>query len=203
MTATPDVLPVVEVPLVVGTTAALDGYGFTFADPADVEVEIVRWPAQGWRPVDADTGDEGGTVEGVFDAFWDGATLRATNSAVDGDYVLAEAHDPGADPVWSGGLTFGHLNYHPDGGQFFFPLDPGPFVVPLALPGDDVTPADVVAFWFDGTEGLCIHPDIWHEGVFPLVGRQRFQDRQGRVHARISVDFTDEFGCRLLIPGGS
>ena len=185
-----------------GTTGALDGYGHTFDDPAEVQVEIVRWPAGGWRPVDPDTGDEGGTVEGVFDAFWDGPTLRALNSAVGGEYVLAEAAGPPVDTEpWAGGFTIGHLNYHPDGGQLFFPLDPGAFVVPLALPGDDITPADVVAFWFDGTQGLYMHPGIWHEGVFPLVPRQRFLDRQGRVHARVSVEFADEFGCRLLIPG--
>ena len=86
-----------------GTIDALDDYGYTFHDPAEVRVEIVRWPAGGWRPVDPDTGDEGGTVEGVF----------------------------------------------------------------------------------------------------PLVSRQRFLDRQGRVHARVSVEFADEFGCRLLIPGAT
>tara|TARA_B100000749_G_scaffold259182_1_gene229779 strand:+ start:480 stop:1088 length:609 start_codon:yes stop_codon:yes gene_type:complete len=192
----------VEVPVLQGTPEALDGYGYTFDDPAEVQVEIVRWPAGGWRPVDPDTGDEGGTVEGVFDAFWEGSTLRALNSAVDGDYLLAEAAGPPLDgEPWLAGFTIGHLNYHPDGGQLFFPLDPGAFVVPLALPGDGITPADVVAFWFDGTQGLCIHPEIWHEGVFPLVPRQRFLDRQGRVHARVSVELADEFGCRLLIPG--
>jgi hypothetical protein len=155
----------VGVPVVEGTTGALDGYGHTFDDPAEVQVEIVRWPAGGWRPVDPDTGDEGGTVEGVFDAFWDGPTLRALNSAVGGEYVLAEAAGPPVDTEpWAGGFTIGHLNYHPDGGQLFFPLDPGAF-------------------------------------VFPLVPRQRFLDRQGRVHARVSVEFADEFGCRLLIPG--
>ena len=91
-------------------------------------------------------------------------------------------------------------NYHPDGGQMFFPLDPGPFVVPLALPGDDVKPADFVAFWFDGSKGLYIHPNIWHEGVFGLSGTQRFYDRQGAVHARISVDFAREFGCLVSAP---
>ena len=153
----------VEVPVLQGTPEALDGYGYTFDDPAEVQVEIVRWPAGGWRPVDPETGDEGGTVEGVFDAFWEGSTLRALNSAVDGDYLLAEAAGPPLDgEPWLAGFTIGHLNYHPDGGQLFFPLDPGAFVVPLALPGDGITPADVVAFWFDGTQGLCIHPEIWH-----------------------------------------
>ena len=39
-----------------------------------------------------------------------------------------------------------HCNYHPDGGQLFFPLEKRPFVVPLALPGDDVQPKDFVCF---------------------------------------------------------
>ena len=78
-----------------------------------------------------------------------------------------------------------------------FPLDAGPFLVPLALPGDDVRPENFVCFRFDGTRGLYIHPDIWHEGVFTCAGTQRFFDRQGAVHARVSVDFAREFGCLI------
>ena len=33
-----------------------------------------------------------------------------------------------------------HVNYHPDGGQLFFPKDNKPFISPLALPGDDIQP---------------------------------------------------------------
>ena len=77
----------------------------------------------------------------------------------------------------------------------FFPLDHRPFYVPLALPGDDVTPQRFVCFRFDGTRGLYIHPNIWHEGVFAMSGSQRFFDQQGAVHARVSVDFAREFGC--------
>jgi hypothetical protein len=29
-------------------------------------------------------------------------------------------------------------NYHPDGGQVFFPRDKDPFIALLALPGDDI-----------------------------------------------------------------
>jgi ureidoglycolate hydrolase len=93
-----------------------------------------------------------------------------------------------------------HANYHPDGGQLFFPLDSKPFLVPLALPGDDVRPENFVCFRFDGTRGLYIHPDIWHEGVFTCAGSQRFFDCQGAVHARVSVDFAREFGCLLEAP---
>ena len=90
-----------------------------------------------------------------------------------------------------------HANYHPDGGQLFFPLDAEPFYVPLALPGDDVTPERFVCFRFDGSQGLYIHPDIWHGACSALAGKRRFFDKQGAVHARVSVDFAREFGCLL------
>ena len=59
-------------------------------------------------------------------------------------------------------------------------------------------PAEV--FWCDGSQGLYIHPNIWHAAVVPLADHARFRDRQGKVHARISVDFVKEFGCFLAAP---
>jgi hypothetical protein len=35
-----------------------------------------------------------------------------------------------------------------------------------------------------------------------VAGAQRFLDRQGAVHARVSVDFAREFGCLLEAPLG-
>jgi ureidoglycolate hydrolase len=133
--------------------------------------------------------------------------LYGRNEAVGGHYLLGYAVDPTeADErhlrppqrvlLW-------HANYHPDGGQLFFPLEPGPFVVPLAKPGDDVRPEDFVCFRLDGSKGLYIHPNVWHEGVFSVAGRQRFFDKQGAVHARVSVDFAREFGCLIEAPLGS
>jgi hypothetical protein len=191
-------------PLVDATPAALEGYGRLIDDPSECRIEIVRWPALGTRPVDADTGDQGGTTEGVFISEWSGDILYGRNEAVDGHYILAYAQPPEsartdhAEPPRR--MLLWHANYHPDGGQLFFPLDRQPFYVPLALPGDDVTPQRFVCFRFDGRQGLYIHPNIWHEGVFGLRGTQRFFDQQGAVHARISVDFAREFGCLLEAP---
>lgn len=191
----------VRMPVVDATPAALDGYGRLVDSPDDVRIEIVRWPAKGWRHVDPDTGDEAGTKEGTFTSEWKGDILYGRNEAVGGHYVLAYAEEPTAaderhsrDPAR---ILLWHANYHPDGGQLFFPLDKRPFVVPLAKPGDDVKPEDFVCFRFDGSKGLYIHPDIWHEGVFSIGGTQRFLDRQGAVHARVSVDFPREFSCLL------
>ena len=93
-----------------------------------------------------------------------------------------------------------HANYHPDGGQLFFPLNGEAFICPLALPGDDVKPEDFVAFYVDGGKGLYIHPNIWHEAVFPLAERASFYDEQGKVHARVSCNIAIEFGVFLSVP---
>ena len=47
-------------------------------------------------------------------------------------------------------------NYHPDGGQVFFPVTKEPFVLLLALPGDDIKLEDFVAFYCDGSCGVQI-----------------------------------------------
>jgi hypothetical protein len=194
----------VRMPVVDASAATLEGYGCLVDDAANCKVEIVRWPAQGQRPIDADTGDQGGTTQGTFVSEWQGDILYGRNEAVGGHYILAYAQAPESartdhsrDPRC---MLLWHANYHPDGGQLFFPLDRRPFYVPLALPGDDVTPERFVCFRFSGQQGLYIHPDIWHEGVFGLRGTQRFFDQQGAVHARVSVEFAREFGCLLEAP---
>lgn len=197
----------IRMPVVEATSESLQGFG-RLVEPgysAD-DVEIVRWPAQGWRPVDSDTGDEAGTTSGTFTSFWEGHILFGTNDAVGGEYILAFNEWPlpeqseFAPPVEPQRILVWHANYHPDGGQLFFPRSKQAYLVPLALPGDDVQPKDFVCFRFDGTQGLYIHPNIWHEGVFTCHGRQSFHDIQGAVHARVSVHFPDEFGCLLEAP---
>jgi hypothetical protein len=188
-------------PIVDASADTLDGYGSLVGDPDGCRIEIVRWPAQGRRPIDPDTGDQGGTTQGIFISEWTGDVLYGRNEAVQGHYILAYAKPPEiarTDHMESPRrMLLWHANYHPDGGQMFFPIDRRPFYVPLALPGDDVRPEHFVCFRFDGSQGLYIHPNIWHEGVFGLSGTQRFFDRQGAVHARVSVDFAREFGCLL------
>jgi hypothetical protein len=194
----------VVMPVVDATNASLEGLGMLVDNPDACAIEIVRWPSTGSRPVDEDTGDQAGTTHGVFVSEWQGDILHGRNEAVGGDYVLAWSVDPPVAATDHGRspqrLLLWHANYHPDGGQLFHPLDRCPFMVPLARPGDDVAPEDFVCYRFDGSQGLYIHPGIWHEGVFAVGGRQRFFDKQGAVHARVSVDFAREFGCLLEAP---
>ena len=201
----PGKLPWYDVPLVIATDETVKGFGCLVDDADNFDIEIVQWPAQGWRPVDAGTGDEGGFVEGIFHSEWSGQVLRAKNDAVNGDYILGWSDNPenaceDLTDEQPERVLLWHLNYHPDGGQLFFPLDGQPFVVPVAMPGDDLKPEDVVALWCDGSQGLYIHPAIWHEGVFASTQGQSFRDRQGKVHARISCNIAQEFNVFLNVP---
>lgn len=200
----PEGLRRIRMPVVDATDENLRGYGYLVDDRDACAIEIVRWPAQGFRPVDEDSGNEGGITQGVFVSEWKGDILYGRNEAVGGHYILAYADEPArADATHArppARMLLWHCNYHPDGGQHFHPIDAAPFFVPLALPGDDVQPEHFVCFRFDGRQGLCIHPGVWHEGVFARAGTQRFHDRQGAVHARVSVDFAREFGCLLEAP---
>ena len=194
-----------ETPLVVADDDSLRGYGRLVDEPREFAIEIVRWPAQGSRPIDAHSGDQGGVTEGLFEFAWREETLWARNNAVGDSYLFGWSNWPEEAGQGTPGAAreralIWRANYHPDGGQLVYPVDGQAFVVPLAMPGDDVTPERFVAFYCDGSRGLYVHPNVWHGPFVPLADRAQFLDRQGRVHARVSVDFPKEFGCYLAIP---
>lgn len=201
----PDELPLYEIPIVEATAETFKDFGTIVTKPKNHPVEIVQWPQPDWRPVDPGTGDEGGYAEGTFKFKWRGDILFAENEAVDDRYLIGWSTQPGMASIDKKTtprkhLNIWHANYHPDGGQLFYPTSGQPFVTALALPGDDIKLEDWVAFYCDGSFGVCIDPGIWHEAVMPVDDEGDFYDKQGRVHGRISCDFTKEFGCFLSIP---
>jgi ureidoglycolate lyase len=190
-----------DTPLVVATPESLKGFGLLVDEPRTFPIEIVQWPAQGWRAIDANTGDQGGVTEGLFEFCWQGETLYARNNAVGDSYLFGWSTWPEeaarTSTVKRERALIWRANYHPDGGQLFHPLNGQSFVVPLAPPGDDATPESFVTFWCDGRQALYLHPNVWHGAVVPHADEATFLDRQGRVHARVSIDFVREFGCYL------
>lgn len=196
---------VVTAPLVRATAESLKGYGHLVEDFAAAKVTIVTWPQPGWRPIVDGTGNEGGVVEDTFEMVRRGQVQYAVNHAVKRRYVTGWFDDPATAredvAPRDATLLYTHeANYHPDGGQIFFARDAAPFVALLARPGDDVAPEDFVAFHVDGRHGVHIDPNVWHQPVFPLGERATFDDRQGRVHACVSVDFIGEFGAYVGVP---
>ncbi len=198
-------IAILELPLIEATPETLNGYGLLVDAYEAQEIEIVTWPVAGWRQCDAGTGNEAGVTEGIFEFWWRGEVLYGRNNAVNDQYQLGWSKPPSVASETTqtpdrSRILLWHANYHPDGGQLFFPMDAGPFVAPLAIGGDDIRPEDFKAFWFDGTKGLYIHPNIWHEAVIPTNGDARFRDKQGKVHARVSADLATEFGTYLSVP---
>lgn len=196
----------IEIPLIKATNKTLEGYGRLVDSYKNSEIEIVTWPKQGWREIEEGTGNEAGFTEGSFDTWWEGETLWGQNHAVqhksdyeiDGKYILGYKNIPENNLKekkysYPENIYIWHTNYHPDGGQLFFPTKESPFISPLALPGDDIKLEDFKAFYFDGSKGLYIHPNIWHEGVFPLQEHSSFNGKQGKVHARVSINLKEEF----------
>ncbi|XP_021354445.1 uncharacterized protein LOC110450955 isoform X2 [Mizuhopecten yessoensis] len=187
------------VPLVIANVNTLKGYGTIVTDFEKTEVEITPWPVNGWRKLCSSTGSGGGIVSGEFIYKWEGDLCKAVNKAVGGDYVTGRL-PPEADTKDRTCVLTREANYHPDGGQVFFPQNGDAFVALLALPGDDVKPEDFLAFYFDGSFGVQIHAKIWHQPVYPVNDDAVFLGKQGAVHACVAVDTVDEFNRYLLVP---
>ena len=138
-------------------------------------------------------------MSGAFRYRWEGEYLKAVNDAVGGDYVNGRLP---CDVLPSNRthVLVREANYHPDGGQVFYPKSKSPFVALLALPGDEVKPQDFVAFYFDGSFGLQIKANIWHQPIYPVDDEAEFDGKQGAVHACVAIDIMDEFETYLKVP---
>ena len=153
----------------------------------------------GWRKLCPGTGVNAGEVSGNFTYKWVRDQCTAINEAVGGDYVTGRLPS-NVSPSKRTHVLVREANYHPDGGQVFFPRDGGAFIALLALPTDDIKLEDFRAFYFDGSFGVQIHADIWHQPVYPVNDEATFLGKQGAIYACVVVDTVDEFGRYLLVP---
>jgi hypothetical protein len=188
-----------RVPIMKATEDNFKQYGRFVYDYDSEQVIISTWPQASWRKIMDRTGRGGGIAEGRFEYWWDDNKLMAVNNAVGGSYTVGILPKNVSINNRTSVLTR-EANYHPDGGQVFYPLDKNPFVLLLALPGDDINPEDFVAFYFSGECGAQIYPNIWHQPVFPLSRKASFMTKQGKVHACVGVDTLEEFNKWLEIP---
>lgn len=227
---------IIDVPLInVKSNADLKGYGYLVNNIDDFKAEdktfeIVKWPVSGWRQLDPETGDEAGTTEGCFEVEWKGDYYYAKNLAintVNNHYLdglgcsLPEkaTHDePGfgaseKESFYGSCIYLWMTDYHPDGGQLFFPKETvgeghnqevAPFYVCLGKNtyGDDILPGNMKGFKIPKGKGLYIHPGTWHNGIYihKKEKKKTFFTRQGRVHARVSLSWAKEFDTLLRLP---
>jgi len=183
----------------------LNGYGTIVYNFKDEVCTIVPWPVFGKRKLVPGTGIEGGTVEDVFTMKREGDIQFATNNAVKRSYITGWYSDPAtassSKNTNNNDFIYTHeANYHPDGGQIFFSRNNEPFVMLLAKATDDVKIEDFKAFYFSGEVGLQILPSVWHQPAFSCKDNVVFDNRQGKVHACVGVDFFEEFGGYIKVP---
>ena len=208
-------LDIYDIQLQDATEESMKGYGHLINSLDEISIknknfEIVRWPVSGWRKLDPNTGDEAGTTEGQFKVQWVGDYFYAENLAInttnnkylDGLMEVPEkaSHESKKD---NNQIYLWMSDYHPDGGQLFWPDESIPFTVCLGLYtyGDDITPKDMRAFRIPAGKGVYIHPNIWHNGVYieKKYSQQTFTTRQGRIHGRVSVSWANEFSTLLRV----
>ena len=81
-----------------------------------------------------------------------------------------------------------------------YPKNKSAFVALLAKPNEDVQLSDFCAFACDGTFGIQILPNVWHQPIYPIDDHAEFWNKQGRVHACVACDTVNEFGQWLSVP---
>ena len=112
--------------------------------------------------------------------------LYFTNHAIGDEGVVATVVD--------GAARVSFVNYNGDATQAFIGADRLPTIFLLAKPTDSPRPEDFVAFYFDGSLGMSMLPDVWHTSPLPVEGSQSYENTQGNGyhHATVGHDFRDD-----------
>ena len=193
-----------EVPIIHANKDNLKGYCNIVENYKNTNVINVKWPKNdGWRKLDHNTGDQALHTEGLFDFYYEDNYAKAVNHSVpNGNYIT------GIIPINEYTISKYDIpthiytreaNYHPDGGQVIYSFDNKPFMLLLSNKNDDIRPEDFICFFCDGSFGVQILPNIWHQPAYPLSKKSTFHNKQCSVHGCVSVDTVKEFNTLLKI----
>jgi len=191
----PDYLSVVEVPVISGTEETLKDYCNIVENYNDTKVINNKWPKVKGRPIDDNTGDQALPTEGIFEFKYDEKFCYAKNNSVpNGDYITGVINKTRT------AIYTREANYHPCGGQIVYPYNGNePFIMLLSKACDDIVPHDFVAFFCNGSFGVQILPNVWHQPVYPMTNNVEFLNKQCSVHACVTIDTIKEFNTLLKI----
>ena len=200
----PDNIKIYEVPIIIANKDNLKGYCNIVCDYENTVVINVKWPKNdGWRKLYENTGDQAVDTEGMFDFYYDDIYSKAINHSVpNGSYItgiIPSSEKQNNDNEIPTHIYTREANYHPDGGQIIYPIDKKPFMLLLSKESDDIYPENFVCFLCDGSFGLQILPNVWHQPAYPLNNNSTFKNKQCSVHGCVSVDTIKEFNTLLKV----
>ena len=188
----PKDIKIINVPVITANKETLEGYCDIVNDFNNTKVINVPWIKLSGRPIDDNTGDQALPTEGIFEFSYDKHYCLANNHSVpNGDYITGIINE-------NRDIYTREANYHPCGGQIVYPCNNNsPFIILLSKAGDNIQPTDFVAFYCDGTFGVQILPNVWHQPIFPINNNVKYFNKQCSVHACVTVDTIKEFNTLL------
>lgn len=183
------------VPLKVATEENTRHFGRFVTDFKKEEVWLSPWPRPDWRPIRRGTEIFTEIETREVRNKWEGEKWRSITKNRDEAFL-----PPGVATEDRGHVLSRMANYHPSGGQVFYPAWGNSFVLVLAQPGDNVKPEDFLAFYFDGKSGFQVNVNVWHQAIFSEEDETFFLTKHSKVHPCIEVDILQEFGRYLKVP---
>ena len=95
-----------------------------------------------------------------------------------------------------------HLEHHPFGSQAFIPLNSSPFIVVVAVAGDEPDGSDLHAFVTNGRQGINYHKGTWHHVLLTPYAAMRFicVDRAGPGNNCIDFFIAEDQQPNLELP---
>lgn len=193
-------IKIFNVPIIIANAESLKGYGEIVYNFEKSKVINVPWPKTNGRKLDDNTGDQALETFGLFEFYYEKNYCCAKNNSVpNGDYITGVMVEDEKESNKIIIHTF-EANYHPDGGQIVYPCknDKG-FVVLLSKSDDNIKPEDFVAFYCDGSFGIQILPNIWHQPIYPISEKGEYYNKQCSVHGCVTVNTLEEFNTILKL----